>query len=32
MTVVYLEVLITEEHLDKILLCHYSKIVFENEN
>ena len=29
----YLEVLVIAEHLDNIIIqCHYSKIVFENEN
>ena len=28
----YLEVLVIAEDLDNILFCHYSKIVFENEN
>ena len=30
--VVYLEVLVIAEHLDNILFCHYSKIVFEYES
>ena len=28
----YLEVLVITEHVDNIVFCHYSKIVFENEN
>ena len=31
-SVVYLEVLVIAEHLENILFCHFSKVVYENEN
>ena len=31
-SVVYLEVLVIVEHLDNILFCHYSKIIFKYDS